>query len=192
MSTSKSERASAPAHSEFEQPSKPSSGKLPLPGSTAAFPPNAASRAGSRLCPLAYRIRAADAKAGKASAKAPKRASDSVNFSSRERLDAMVLSSPQVPCRPLAGGETTGVVRRLSSPATGSSYGGAGALTGPTLRGMGDAGTASGSPRSGDLITPPDVFEKARTHDRVEQLEAAKAGDLLPYFRILQSQAGPA
>ena len=36
-----------------------------------------------------------------------------------------------------------------------------------------------------------DVFEKARTHDRVEQLEAAKEGDLLPYFRILESQAGP-
>jgi 7-keto-8-aminopelargonate synthetase-like enzyme len=36
-----------------------------------------------------------------------------------------------------------------------------------------------------------DVFEKARTHDRVEQLEAAKQGDLLPYFRILESQAGP-
>src|SRR4051794_41435280 len=39
--------------------------------------------------------------------------------------------------------------------------------------------------------TPVDVFEKARTHDRVEQLEAAKEGDLLPYFRILESQAGP-
>src|SRR5919205_2973077 len=38
---------------------------------------------------------------------------------------------------------------------------------------------------------PVDVFEKARTHDRVEQLEAAKEGDLLPYFRILESQAGP-
>ena len=36
-----------------------------------------------------------------------------------------------------------------------------------------------------------DVFEKARTHDRAEQLEAAKQGDLLPYFRILESQAGP-
>ena len=39
--------------------------------------------------------------------------------------------------------------------------------------------------------TPVDVFEKARTHDRAEQLEAAKQGDLLPYFRILESQAGP-
>src|SRR3982751_573553 len=44
---------------------------------------------------------------------------------------------------------------------------------------------------SGELAAPPDVFEKARTHDRVEQLEAAKQGDLLPYFRILESQAGP-
>jgi 8-amino-7-oxononanoate synthase len=39
--------------------------------------------------------------------------------------------------------------------------------------------------------TPVDVFEKARTHDRMEQLEAAKEGDLLPYFRILESEAGP-
>jgi 8-amino-7-oxononanoate synthase len=39
--------------------------------------------------------------------------------------------------------------------------------------------------------TPVDVFEKARTHERREQLEAAKAGDLLPYFRILDSEAGP-
>jgi 8-amino-7-oxononanoate synthase len=41
------------------------------------------------------------------------------------------------------------------------------------------------------LASPVDVFEKVRTHDRVEQLEAAKQGDLLPYFRILESQAGP-
>ncbi len=39
--------------------------------------------------------------------------------------------------------------------------------------------------------TPVDVFEKARTHDRLEQLEAARQGDLLPYFRLLTSQAGP-
>jgi 8-amino-7-oxononanoate synthase len=38
---------------------------------------------------------------------------------------------------------------------------------------------------------PVDVFEKARTHDRREQLEAAREQDLLPYFRILTSQAGP-
>src|ERR1700755_1334100 len=38
---------------------------------------------------------------------------------------------------------------------------------------------------------PVDVFEKARTHDRLEQLEAAKEHDLLPYFRLLTSQAGP-
>ena len=39
--------------------------------------------------------------------------------------------------------------------------------------------------------TPVDVFEKARTHDRVEQLELAKQGDLLPYFRVMASEAGP-
>ena len=36
-----------------------------------------------------------------------------------------------------------------------------------------------------------DVFENARTHDRAEQLEAAKQADLLPYFRLIESQAGP-
>ncbi len=36
-----------------------------------------------------------------------------------------------------------------------------------------------------------DVFEKARVHDRREQLEAAKQADLLPYFRLIESEAGP-
>jgi len=36
-----------------------------------------------------------------------------------------------------------------------------------------------------------DVFAKTREHDRREQLEAAKEGDLLPYFRLLTSAAGP-
>jgi 8-amino-7-oxononanoate synthase len=36
-----------------------------------------------------------------------------------------------------------------------------------------------------------DVFEKARTHDRREQLEIAEAADMLPYFRLLTSKAGP-
>src|SRR5215204_1442289 len=39
--------------------------------------------------------------------------------------------------------------------------------------------------------SPVDVFEKARSHDRLEQLEAAKEHDLLPYFRLLTSEAGP-
>jgi 8-amino-7-oxononanoate synthase len=38
---------------------------------------------------------------------------------------------------------------------------------------------------------PVDVFEKARSHERLEQLEAAKQHDLLPYFRLLTSRAGP-
>src|SRR5215467_13457052 len=38
---------------------------------------------------------------------------------------------------------------------------------------------------------PVDVFDKARSHDRLEQLEAAKEHDLLPYFRLLTSEAGP-
>jgi 8-amino-7-oxononanoate synthase len=41
-------------------------------------------------------------------------------------------------------------------------------------------------------VKPPvDVFEKVRTHDRREQLEAAKEADLLPYFRLIESEAGP-
>jgi 8-amino-7-oxononanoate synthase len=36
-----------------------------------------------------------------------------------------------------------------------------------------------------------DVFEKARNHDRREQLELAQQADMLPYFRMLTSQAGP-
>jgi 8-amino-7-oxononanoate synthase len=37
----------------------------------------------------------------------------------------------------------------------------------------------------------PDVFEKARSNERIEQFRAAIAADLLPYFRILESSAGP-
>ncbi len=36
-----------------------------------------------------------------------------------------------------------------------------------------------------------DLFDKARNHDRREQLEIAKRADMLPYFRLLTSQAGP-
>lgn len=36
-----------------------------------------------------------------------------------------------------------------------------------------------------------DLFEKARNHDRREQLEIARKADMLPYFRLLTSQAGP-
>jgi 8-amino-7-oxononanoate synthase len=36
-----------------------------------------------------------------------------------------------------------------------------------------------------------DLFEKARNHERVEQLKAARENDLLPYFRLLEGPAGP-
>src|SRR5215212_4079647 len=36
-----------------------------------------------------------------------------------------------------------------------------------------------------------DLFEKARNHERVEQLKAAREHDLLPYFRTLEGPAGP-
>ncbi|MCL4286267.1 MAG: aminotransferase class I/II-fold pyridoxal phosphate-dependent enzyme, partial [Thermoleophilia bacterium] len=36
-----------------------------------------------------------------------------------------------------------------------------------------------------------DVFAKARDHDRRELLELAEQADMMPYFRLLTSQAGP-
>src|SRR3954463_13554736 len=36
-----------------------------------------------------------------------------------------------------------------------------------------------------------DLFEKARNHERVEQLQAAREHDLMPYFRLLEGPAGP-
>ncbi len=36
-----------------------------------------------------------------------------------------------------------------------------------------------------------DVFEKARTHDRLEQLRLAREADVLPYFRTLEGPALP-
>src|SRR5215208_4464248 len=41
------------------------------------------------------------------------------------------------------------------------------------------------------MTTAIDLFEKARTHDRVEQLRMAREQDLMPYFRLLEGQAGP-
>jgi len=38
---------------------------------------------------------------------------------------------------------------------------------------------------------PVDIFDKARHHDRSEILEAARAADLVPYFRLIESEAGP-
>ena len=39
--------------------------------------------------------------------------------------------------------------------------------------------------------TAIDLFEKARSHDRVELLAAAREHDLVPYFRLLEGEAGP-
>src|SRR5512134_2555412 len=41
------------------------------------------------------------------------------------------------------------------------------------------------------MPTATDLFEKARSHERLEQLRAAREHDLLPYFRILEGPAGP-
>ncbi len=39
--------------------------------------------------------------------------------------------------------------------------------------------------------TRTDLFAKARTHERLEQLTAAREADLLPYFRVLEGPARP-
>ena len=41
------------------------------------------------------------------------------------------------------------------------------------------------------MPTAIDLFEKARNHERVEVLRAAREQDLVPYFRVLEGQAGP-
>src|SRR4051795_6732689 len=41
------------------------------------------------------------------------------------------------------------------------------------------------------MPTAIDVFEKVRGHERAEQLRAAREADVLPYFRVLESAAGP-
>jgi 8-amino-7-oxononanoate synthase len=41
------------------------------------------------------------------------------------------------------------------------------------------------------MPTAIDVFSKVRGHERSEQLKAAREADLLPYFRTLESPAGP-
>ena len=39
--------------------------------------------------------------------------------------------------------------------------------------------------------TATDLFEKARSHERVALLEAAREHDLVPYFRLMEGEAGP-
>jgi 8-amino-7-oxononanoate synthase len=41
------------------------------------------------------------------------------------------------------------------------------------------------------MPTAIDLFDKARHHERVEQLRAAREHDLMPYFRVLEGPAGP-
>jgi 8-amino-7-oxononanoate synthase len=41
------------------------------------------------------------------------------------------------------------------------------------------------------MPTATDVFAKVRGHERAEQLQAAREADLIPYFRRLESAAGP-
>ncbi|MDQ3572193.1 MAG: aminotransferase class I/II-fold pyridoxal phosphate-dependent enzyme [Actinomycetota bacterium] len=44
-------------------------------------------------------------------------------------------------------------------------------------------------PESAQAAT--DLFAKTRNHDRSEQLEAARSAGVLPYFRLIESEAGP-
>src|SRR5437588_8846006 len=39
--------------------------------------------------------------------------------------------------------------------------------------------------------TVTDLFEKARSHERLELLRAAREADVMPYFRVLEGEAGP-
>src|SRR3954452_9982059 len=39
--------------------------------------------------------------------------------------------------------------------------------------------------------TAIDLFEKARNHERVDLLKAARDQDLVPYFRLIEGEAGP-
>jgi 8-amino-7-oxononanoate synthase len=41
------------------------------------------------------------------------------------------------------------------------------------------------------MPTAIDLFDKARRHERLEQLRAAREHDLMPYFRVLEGPAGP-
>src|ERR687895_1598301 len=41
------------------------------------------------------------------------------------------------------------------------------------------------------MPTAIDLFEKARTHERLELLRAAREHDLVPYFRVVEGEPGP-
>src|SRR3954447_20172916 len=41
------------------------------------------------------------------------------------------------------------------------------------------------------MPTAIDLFDKTRRHERLEQLQAARDHDLLPYFRVLEGPARP-
>ena len=41
------------------------------------------------------------------------------------------------------------------------------------------------------MPTVTDLFEKARTHERLEILRAAREHDLVPYFRVVEGEPGP-
>src|SRR5918992_5979 len=53
--------------------------------------------------------------------------------------------------------------------------------------------TSSDTPSDPTRMTETviDLFEKARAHERLEILRAARENDLMPFFRLLEGEAGP-
>jgi 8-amino-7-oxononanoate synthase len=52
---------------------------------------------------------------------------------------------------------------------------------------MGETRTKAGT----RAAPPPDLFDKARSHDRTELIELAREHDLMPYFRQVETESGP-
>src|SRR5205823_8689210 len=44
---------------------------------------------------------------------------------------------------------------------------------------------------TGRAASAPDLFDKARSHDRAELIELARQHDLMPYFRQVEAESGP-
>src|SRR5918996_490844 len=57
--------------------------------------------------------------------------------------------------------------------------------------GLISTGTRANLAQMAETPTIPDLFEKARDHERRELIEYARREDLIPYFRQVESEAGP-
>ena len=63
--------------------------------------------------------------------------------------------------------------------------------TDASIRGRGSSAQTARTPAECSMPTSIDVFAKAREHERLEQLEAARELDALPYFRVLEGPTLP-